>query len=138
MMQTKKRGIKTCKNCQTENGARAHFCSKCQAEFPIKNKHGFIVKKINKKIDDWKELKEGECIRVISGTGPYYDRNGYKDSVGHYGKFIVKWIDDNGIVCFGCSKNNQGFAHIYMGEVMQSPTVPSLIRAPHKIIRSKK
>lgn len=135
--ENKKRGVKTCKNCSTKNGVRSHFCSNCKAEFPIKNKHGIAIKKINKKIDDWKDLKEGDCIRVLNGSGPYYNCGEEKNYVGHSGKFIVKSVDSKGIIAFGCSKNNHGFAHIYMADAEQSPVVPNLIRSPHKIIRSK-
>lgn len=129
----KVRGRKFCEKCQTANGARAYECKNCGHQFNVKTKKR---RRVKVKINDWKQLKEGDCIRVISGSGPYYDRNGQKDPLGHAGKFIVKSIDQNGLVCFGCSKNNRGYAHIYMGEKANSLNIPNLIRAPHKIVLS--
>lgn len=132
----KQRGKKTCKKCGSLNGARAYNCVNCGNEFDIKS---VKTKKIfRKKVRDWKELNSGDCIRVISGTGPYYDKELGKQSVGHNGKFIVMGLDKNGILGFGCSKNNSGYAHIYMGETVESPVVPNLIRSAHKIIFSRK
>jgi ribosomal protein L40E len=130
------RGRKFCQKCQAANGPRAYFCKNCGNDFQVKatKKPKFI----RVKIQDWKELKEGDCIRVISGSGPYYDRNGQRDPSGHSGKFIVKSIDSNGLMCYGCSKNNKGFAYIYMGKKSRSNQIPNLIRSPHKIVRSTK
>jgi hypothetical protein len=129
----KVRGRKFCPNCQSPNGARAYTCRNCEQEFNVNVKKR---KTFRSKIKDWKQLKEGDCIRVISGSGPYYNRGDQKDCIGHAGKFIVKSIDQNGLLCFGCSKNNKGFAHIYMGDKQMSSNVPNLIRSPHKIILS--
>lgn len=133
------KGNKTCKHCGEINGARAYSCKKCNTSFDIKTKSGIKLNKTSKRvIKNWKELNSEDCIKVISGSGPYYFEDGVKDCVGHSGKFIIKDIKDDGIIAYGISKKNSGYVYIYMGPKTESPAVPNLIRAPHKIILCKK
>lgn len=139
MLTIKKRGQKVCSNCKKPSGARAYVCKNCNAVFEIKNKHGIPVVRYNKTpIVSWRNLREGECIKVVMGSGPYRNTSNGKEYMGHSGKFVVMNICDNGINAYGISKHNHGHAFIYMGPLINSPIIPNLIRAPHKIVLCKR
>ena len=139
MLTTKKRGQKICTNCNKTSGARAYMCIHCNTKFEVKNKHGLPVVRYNKKpILNWRDLKASECIKVILGSGPYRESAEGREYMGHSGKFLVMSTCDTGINAYGISKHNHGYAFIYMGPTIESPSVPGIVRSAHKIVLSKR
>ena len=105
----KKRGIKVCPECGTENGARSYECSKCDYEFPMRKKRRGVRKK---DVTDWTQLKSGDVIRAVGRSGSYYtDSNGDKQYLLNNCIYTIYKLDDNGIVCHG----KWGYEYIYMG-----------------------
>lgn len=142
-MEKLKRGQKLCRNCNTINGVRSFNCKNCNHPFVMKSgpKDGTLKKKKLKKfrkhlVEDYNTLCPGDLIKVVQGTGPYHtDGEGVKHPIGNKGKYRVKTILPNGIMVssdYGCQE------FLYMGPVVQSPTVETVTRAPHKLILLKK
>jgi bifunctional DNA-binding transcriptional regulator/antitoxin component of YhaV-PrlF toxin-antitoxin module/ribosomal protein L40E len=100
-MTTKKRGFpqKPCPECNTDNHARSSNCKSCD--------YTFYVRKKDKEVElarNWRDLKAGDVIKVITGSGSYFlskynkneDGSPLKISLGHKGKFEVVEIVDQG------------------------------------------
>lgn len=125
-----KRGQKMCPECGGINGARQHLCKYCEFKFPI-NKHTNA-----NLIENWKELKRGDTIKVLKGSGPYYyDSSGVRTYLADAGPYLVQDMDDKGLMCFGIGKRNYGFAYLYMGKEQKSPIFSQIQREPHRIIK---
>lgn len=132
------RGQKLCKACNGVCAARSQKCKHCGEPFIRKNTP------IKNEIKNWKELDSGQEIKIIQGTGPYYicssdseeRRAGEKIYMGCKGKYIVREVKGNGLLCYGIGKNNTGIDFVYMGdkEISQSTGV---IKAPHRIVKLK-
>ena len=124
----KKRGQKVCVNCNCINGVRAYNCKQCDHPFKMKKARRGPRKKL---VENFKELKRGDTIRVVGGSGDYY-----KDSEGnrHYfverGKYKVYNIDKYGIQCYG----KHGYTYVYMGKRCRSKYSSISYRSPHKIL----
>ncbi len=124
----KRRGQKICSECGTANGVRAYECKQCD--------HPFVMKKRrrgprNKLVENYKDLKKGDEIRVVGGNGDYYkDSDGNKHYFVERGKYKVHKTDDKGIQCYG----KHGYTYIYMGKRCRSKLVESCYRSPHKIL----
>ena len=130
------RGQKLCKHCKTVNAARSHKCKNCGKFFISKNTP------IKNEVKDWKQLEVGQQIKIIQGTGPYYVcasesddyKAGEKVYMGCKGKYEVRKITGNGLLCCGIGKNNTGIDFVYMGEKTKSSST-GIIRAPHRIVK---
>ena len=128
------KGQKVCPECNTVNGARAYQCKVCDYAFP--NKHGRI-RYSKRPVRDWRELKRGDCVRVVGGSGSYYvsPDTGARTYMSSKGKYKVHTISRDGIVAYGIWKNNTGCQFIYMGVHKQSDLCDNMYNAPHKLIR---
>jgi len=105
---------KVCHKCQTENGVRSRRCNKCDAAFAfkVKSKNQPSLTKT-----DWRELKKGDKIKVISGAGPHV----IIDEVKHYigvkpGIYNVYKLDDSGIHLY----DSGGHSYLQMIEPKKS------------------
>jgi|TARA_R100001163_G_scaffold62826_1_gene54011 hypothetical protein len=129
------RGQKLCKHCGAVNAARSHKCNDCGKLFISKNTP------IKNEVKNWKELEKGQHIKIIQGTGPYYicssdsdDHNtGEKIYMGCKGKYVVREVTGNGLLCYGIGKNNTGIDFVYMGNKELSQST-GIIKAPHRIV----
>jgi hypothetical protein len=111
----------------------------------------FYIKKKELEVQlakDWRDLRAGDVIKVVSGSGPYFlskDNPGEKIMMGQKGKFEVAEIHDGGPKCCGIFAHQlygrSGKSHyrewIYMGESYYNEEV-SLHKEPHKIRVLKK
>ena len=127
----KKRGQKICEKCSCVNGVRAYECKECDHPFKMKK-----YRKGNKKkqIEDYTTLNKGDLIRVVGGSGCYFqDSKGDKHYFTDRGKYLVMDTDDKGIIAIG----KCGHQYIYMGKFKQSQTLDTCWDSPHKIILLK-
>jgi len=126
-MPTKKRGVKYCSECETENGVRAYECKNC--DHPFKMKKGRRGPR-RKKVEDFRTLKRGDIIRVMGGSGDFYvGRDGEKQYFTDRGKYSVWGVDNQGIKAYG----PHGFTYLYMGKRCPSKIVDGVTKCPHKI-----
>tara|TARA_Y100001963_G_scaffold130789_1_gene187448 strand:- start:1884 stop:2252 length:369 start_codon:yes stop_codon:yes gene_type:complete len=88
-------------------------------------------------VRDWRDLKQGDCVRVVGGSGSYYEspETGERTYMSSKGKYKVHSITRDGIVAYGIGKNNTGCQFIYMGIHKQSNLCDNLYNAPHKLVR---
>lgn len=134
------RGQKFCSKSHP-NGPRAYVCSTCQEPFTFKkdstnNKAKVSTKKTEKVKQlisvNWRELKTGDHILVKGG--PYHKTKRknevIKQRMGYKGHYVVKELQDKGIIAYSGKK--EGFAFIYMGpeETSQDGIIH---RRPHKL-----
>ena len=123
-----KRGQKVCSHCNTVNGVRSFECKNCGQSFKMRKGPKGIRKK---RIEDHRDLKKGDYIKVVGGSGPYYtDEYGERQYLVERGKYIVSHTDDGGIHAYG----NTGYNYLYMGERCPSPMMDSITRSPCKIV----
>ena len=125
------KGKKECPQCKRSNAVRSLKCS-CGFEFR-KPKHEKVVtiKKLSKKISSWQELKKGDRIKVISGSGPIWEKeDGTTECIGHYGKFTVISLEKYGI---HAKEHRYGHAFIYMGPERKT-SFGSILRS-HRVVR---
>lgn len=148
------KGSKTCPSCSKTTGCRAHSCT-CghifssalrspQVNQPIKTKepkkrsrkkNGELRKKRTKKIPlSWKDLRSGDWIKIVAGSGPRYITNeGLRIPIGYKGQYKVLYLDENGIHAIGIGKKSvSGHAFIWMNGRQQNG---AFLRKPHKISR---
>ena len=128
------RGRKICKVCGQPNGVRAAHCKNCGSPFVI-NKGSTIRKDL---ISDWTALSQGDRIRVIGGSGPYYESEGERHYTTSRGRYIVRSVTDKGINVVGdmTSKSaDAGNSFLYMGPLQKSPLCNNLWRDAHKIVK---
>jgi hypothetical protein len=134
---------KACPQCDAANHARSSNCKSCD--------HTFYVRKSKEQellAANWRDLKKGDIIKVITGSGPYYlskDKPGEKIMLGQKGRFEVSEVIDQGIRSCGIFAHQlRGRAtrenvreYIYMGEQCYDDDM-SVYRNPHKIKVIKK
>ena len=127
------KGQKTCPECGAINGARAFQCKECDYAFPNKYRR----KRYNKPVSNWNDLKQGDCFRIVGGSGSYYvsPDTGERTYMSSKGKYIVNRITRDGILAYGIGKNNTGCEFIYMGKHTKSRLCDNMYNAPHKLIR---
>lgn len=129
-----KRGQKMCQNCQTINGVRSFNCKNCNHPFKMKGtrKTVTIDGKIKRNfLTNHLELKAGDYIRVFKKGGPYHlDAEGNKNYLCRKGKYTVDSVTPDGIMVHSKYGSHE---FLYMGPVMKSPILDTIIRAPHKI-----
>ena len=123
------RGQKNCPECDTENGVRSYHCKKCDYEFPMKKRRKGKRRKV---VDNWRELRKGDKVKVVGGSGPYYidPESGDRTYLSERGEYVIKGIDRMGIKVYG----NGGYTFLYMGNKKKSPLVDNVYRSPHKLI----
>ena len=159
------KGQRFCESCETyTNGVRSTHCSNCKREFikKIKQVVDGVEKKKNKckncgydfKINqefktncNWKELNEGDYIKVFSGSGPYYvNSDGERDYMGYKGYFVVKQVLDEGLLVRKVKLKkihgrntpiSSSVAFIYMGETRRSDVLDSITKSKHNIRKVK-
>lgn len=123
-----KRGQKLCKSCSKINGVRSFECKHCGEPFEMKKGRKTPKKK---RVDDYTTLKKGDVIRVIGGSGPYYESiDGERQYLTDRGKYLVESIDNNGIHSYGST----GYNYLYMGKKCRSHLLDRIIKEPHKIV----
>ena len=130
-----KRGQKRCKNCRTINAARQRVCVHCNKEFVLKNTP------VKNEVTDWKSLQKGDLVRVINGTGPFFQlsRNcgeglkGDKLFLGCRGKYIVRSVEDDGVDVLSITKNAR-YEYLYMGPTEFCDN-SGIHRRPYRIVR---
>ena len=135
---TLKRGQKTCPKCKEVNASRQRKCKFCSTIFVAKE----IIGK--DEVTDWKNLLEGEYIKVIQGTGPYFisvkdsdeSQEGERIYMGVTGVYKVAGIDEKGIRVYGTTIKNGGLAFIYMGPKGHSDITGTYLQ-PYRIKRVK-
>jgi hypothetical protein len=126
------KGSKQCDSCGELNGPRSFVCKSCQKPFLFKP--AFMKPKRGEALD-WHELKRGDRIKVIQGTGPYHLKDdGEKINMGYSGEFNVAYLDGKGIHAYG-NKDEGPASHcyIYMGKDERAQS--GLYRTSHKIER---
>lgn len=128
MAPEKKRGVKYCSECETENGVRAYECKNCDHPFKMKKGRRGIRKKL---VEDFKTLKKGDVIKVVGGSGDYYEgRDGERQYFTDRGRYTVVDTDHTGIKAYG----PHGYTYLYMGKKCPSTLVSGITKAPHKIL----
>ena len=134
---------KNCPSCTTPTYARTSTCKKC--------KHVFYVKKSVQATllaKNWRDLRPGDVIKVISGSGPYYlskDKPGERIMMGQKGKFEVSEVHDGGPrnrgiyghQLYGRASRSHYREWIYMGESYYYDDC-SINKEPHRIKVIKK
>lgn len=129
------RGQKLCEKCGHATGPRSFRCPECDHSFNVQK--GVTKRRRKRKgemIGNWKELKPGDFIRVLAGSGPYWvnDETKERESLGYFGLFKIKRVEIDGLGCYPVDKKNHGFCYIYMGETKPSASGISYKRA-HRI-----
>lgn len=125
------RGHKTCKDCGATTGPRAHNCPACGKAFTFKNDTVAVDKTFN-----WRHLENGDLIKVVSGSGPYYDGEEERIPMGYHGIFRVKYVDDKGIHAYPVKARESGHCYIYMGDEVKE-SIGGLVQKPHKVRKVK-
>ena len=139
----RKKPEKKCPECNAVNHARSSNCKDCD--------YMFYVRKRDREIQlakDWRDLKPGDVIKVVTGSGPYWlskNKPGEKIMLGQKGKFEVVEIYDNGpkscgifgrqLYARGSKSNVREF--IYMGEPHYDEELNNY-NEPHRIKVLKK
>ena len=129
---------KNCPECNTANHARSSNCKECDYEF-------YVRKNVKQELlaANWRDLKPGDVIKVISGTGPYYlskDKPGERIMMGQKGKFEVMEVHDAGprqcgiyaYQLYGRASKSHYREWIYMGESYYNEDV-SIHKEAHRI-----
>jgi len=133
---------KECPNCASRVGVRTKICPDCSYKFLIR-KRGPRPKQVK----NWRDLKKGDIVKCVSGTGPYFiskDRPGERIMMGHKGRFeIVELNYQNPRSCgiIGRAINSSGHKasvreYIYMGESYYDEDL-NTHKEPHKILGVK-
>ena len=134
---------KECPECKSMVHARVSFCRNCNHTFYIKKnvKQELLAK-------NWRDLKSGDVIKCVTGSGPYFlskDKQGERIMLGHKGNFEVVEISDQGprsCGIIGRQLSSRGrrasvTEYIYMGESFYNDNLCSH-NEPHKIKVIKK
>lgn len=125
----RKRGKKLCQDCGAEHGVRTYECE-CGYEFPMKKKRKGRRKVL---VEDFKTLKEGDEVKLVGGSGPYYvDDAGDRHYLIDRGRYKVVSRDANGLIVVG----KHGYGHLYMGKTCEG-LVPSITKQACKLLLLK-
>ncbi len=103
---------KICSLCNQEAGVRTKICD-CGAVFPVKSKREKALKPKGEEID-WKDLRRGDEVKIIAGTGPYYESENGRIYMGLAGKYKVISVEKDGFLV-----DDGGRAFCYMAEKRQ-------------------
>ncbi len=142
------RGSKNCKGCQKVCGPRTLVCS-CGFDFFAAENQPKTTDKQGKKGPtsqkrrvsreprlskvNWRELENGDTIKVLGKGGPKFMGSNGAIPMGYKGKFIVRGIQDEGILAY--SGKEGGWCFIHMGPKRM---VNEVLMRPHKIVRVSK
>lgn len=125
-----RRGFKLCEACYSENGVRARHCKHCNHEFPKPQPRlNFKRKRAKTEKINWKELKQGDKIRVLNGGGTTFKGVENVYNIVRRGIYIVQRLDNEGIHCF--SKEGTGHNYIFMGK--EKVNKAGFLNKAHKI-----
>src|SRR5690348_11288172 len=91
------------------NGVRSLSCKTCGEQFIVKSKK---IKKFQPKEIDWKELHPKDRIKILSGTGPYYEGENGRIYLGPAGIFDVVELHNDGFTI----RDGIAIGFCYMGE----------------------
>jgi|TARA_Y100000593_G_C4155954_1_gene259502 hypothetical protein len=140
-----KRGAptKSCPECSSTSHARSSTCKKCGYQFYISKKRLREEQAAN-----WQELKSGDIIKCLIGSGPYFlsrEKIGEKIYMGHKGTFEVEEIvytnkKNCGILArkvYPAGRRGLAREYIYMGEPHYDNDL-NIHREAHKIRVVKK
>tara|TARA_R110000765_G_scaffold259501_3_gene359691 strand:+ start:1104 stop:1622 length:519 start_codon:yes stop_codon:yes gene_type:complete len=130
---------KECPKCSSKLGVRTKVCPDCS--------HKFLIRKRRpkpKQIKNWRDLKKGDIIKCVSGTGPYFiskDKPGERIMMGHKGVFEVITLNYRnpkscGIIGKPVKKNRNKAnvqEYIYMGKIYHDDIL-NINKEPHKIL----
>lgn len=149
------KGFKTCPSCDKNCGPRTQVCECGHNFFPASQKGEAKVKPRRSRNNDgtlrrprgegvarinWRELKAGDRIKVVAGSGPRYTTStGARIPMGCKGVYTVLYLDENGIHALAYSKKGStGHEYIWMGPKTKG-IYDGLLRRPHKIrpVRSR-
>lgn len=129
------RGRKICPDCSQPVGVRTKICPSCNFAFTIKKNND----PIRGQILNWQELTTGTRIRVIGGSGPYYEReDGERNYLSSRGNYVVKSVSSKGLNVIGdlSSKSaDAGAQFLYMGPKEKSDICDNLWRDSHKLVK---
>lgn len=118
---------KTCIICFEHCGPRSKKCSQGHPfDIKVKSKREKDLKPKTEEVD-WKTLKRHDWVKVLVGSGPYYEVDEQKIYIGcDGGKYEVLSLERDGF--FVKEDNYRKF--VYMGE-----TKPGVVgtKEPHKI-----
>ena len=103
---------KTC-ICGSQCGVRSVTCPDCNTKFPVKSKREQALKPKGEEVD-WKDLRRGDEVKIIAGTGPYYESENGRIYMGLAGKYKVISIEKDGFLV-----DDGGRAFCYMAEKRQ-------------------
>lgn len=98
------------------------------------------LKKIKGEVEDWTKLRQGNVVKSVRGSGPYFiNYYGKKIYKGEYGYYEIDSVDYNGLHVYEYSPHGKVLYHggrrfIYMGPTEK---VDIMNRAPHKLILVK-
>ena len=135
-MEKIKRGQKRCLNCNHVNGVRAFNCKSCGLAFSMKKPRKTLNSKGRGLVVDFKTLCKGDSIKVLKGSGPYHTSpTGERNYIGSKGKYKVDQVMEDGIMAVTSTGTHE---FLYMGPVVQSTSLDTITRAPHKVILLKK
>tara|TARA_Y100000310_G_scaffold340920_1_gene438347 strand:- start:1893 stop:2390 length:498 start_codon:yes stop_codon:yes gene_type:complete len=139
---------KECPECKSMVHARVSFCRECNHTFYIKKdvEQDLLAK-------NWRDLKAGDIIKVITGSGSYFlskhnknpDGSPLRIGMGHKGKFEVVEIVDQGSRSCGIvgrqlytrGRRANVTEYIYMGEKYYNEDM-IMHNEPHRIKVIKK
>ena len=124
------KGSKQCPDCSKSVGVRTKVCD-CGYKFLFKPS---FMKKRGKLVKDWRELEQGDEIKVVQGSGSYaITDSGEKVYFTERGRLRVHKKQSNGISVYG----KHGSSLLYMGNPMYCNKT-NTYRNPHKIKLLKK
>ena len=125
------RGYKKCPSCKEKMGVRTRECE-CGYKFVFTP--SFLKPKQGEEVN-WKELKKGDVIKVVQGSGTIWpsDRIEIEDVYfGYSGSFRVKEVIRDGILAYPVKASEGGICHIYCGPAKDCKST-GLYKRPHKI-----
>ena len=134
---------KECPECKSLSHARTSVCKSCNHVFYVRKKD-----QQEKLAANWRDLKAGDVIKCITGSGPYFVSKvmpGERIMLGEKGKFEVVQIVDQGPKSCGIvgrqlysrGRRSNVTEFIYMGETYYDDNMCSH-KEPHKIKVIKK
>lgn len=122
--------FKICPKCNEKCPARIRRCKKCDSVFAFKIKSK-SPKTRKVPMSNWKELKEGDHIKV-SGGPVWVDKENNETSMGYSGLYVVVDLDQNGILARGTDKFS-GYCHIWMGDEILNNI--GITKRPHNVFK---